>query len=213
MIRPCSLRRLISAATLFAATLGLAGAAGAQTIVDEWNTATVPPPPALKAVTLDPKTTAFLALDFLKQNCAPQPRCVASLPLVKALLTTARGKGVVVVYSFFPGAQISDTLPEIAPQAGEPFVSAKVDKFLNTDLDKILKAKGIKTVVVTGMVGNGAVLYTASEAAQLGYNVVVPVDCMPAPTTYIQQYVTFQLSNAPTVANMVTLTRANMVTF
>ena len=70
-----------------------------------------------------------------------------------------------------------------------------------------------KTVIVTGMVAHGAVLNTASDAAQRGYNVVVPIDGMPAPTTYIQQFVTFYLSSAPTVSNMVTLTRASMVTF
>jgi len=213
MIGARSLRRLITTAALFAATLGLTGAAGAQTIIDEWNAVTAPPAPALKAATIDSKTTAFLALDFLKQNCAPQPRCVAALPVVKSLLTAARGKGLFVMYSTFPGAQPSDVLPEVAPLPGEPFVSSTADKFLNTDLDKILKAKGIKTVVVTGMVANGAVLYTASDAAQRGYRVIVPVDCMPAPTPYIQQLVTFQLSNGPTVAGNVTLTRANMITF
>lgn len=213
MIRSTWLGRLIATAAPFAAALGLSGAAGAQTIIDDWYSATVPPPPALKAAALDTKTTAFLVLDFLKQNCAPQPRCVASLPLVKALLTNARGKGVFVVYSTFPGAQPSDVLADVAPLTGEPFVSSTADKFLDTDLDKMLKAKGIKTVVVTGMVANGAVLYTASDAAQRGYHVVVPVDCMPAPTPYVQQLVAFQLSNGPTVARNVTLTRANMVTF
>jgi len=211
-MRARSLRLLIVAA-LFAATLGLATTAGAQTIVDEWTSVSAPPPPALKPAAIDSKTTALLVLDFLKQNCAPQPRCVAVLPTVKSMLATARSKGMLVVYSAFPGAQLTDVLPDVAPLGGEPFVSAKVDKFLGTDLDSILKAKGIKTVIVTGMVGNGAALYTASAAAQRGYNVIVPIDCIPAPTPYIQQFVVFQLSNAPTVANMVTLTRASMVTF
>jgi hypothetical protein len=206
-------RIILAIAALFVGTLGVNASAGAQTIVDDWNNVTVPPPPALKPAALDSKTTALLVLDFLKQNCAPQPRCVASLPLVKSLLTAARSKGVFVVYSAFPGAAKTDILPDVAPLGSEPFVLSTADKFINTDLDKILKDKGITTVIVTGMVAHGAALNTASDAAQRGYKVIVPIDCIPAPTTYIQQFVTFYLSSAPTVSNNVTLTRANMITY
>jgi hypothetical protein len=205
--------RILAMAALFVGAIGMASSAGAQTIVDDWTNVTVPPPPVLKAAALDSKTTALLVLDFLKQNCSPQPRCIASLPLVRGLLTAARSKGVFVVYSAFPGAALTDILPEVAPLGGEPFVTSTADKFINTDLDKILKAKGITTVIVTGMVAHGAGLNTASDAAQRGYKVVVPIDCIPAPTTYIQQLVTFYLSSAPTVSNNVTLTRANMITY
>jgi nicotinamidase-related amidase len=206
-------RRLLATAALCTGLLASAMPAAAQTIVDDWTNVTFPAPPAVKGAPLDSKTTALLVLDFLRQNCSPVPRCVAALPAVKSLVTAARAKGVLVVYSAFPGAQLTDILPEVAPLGGEPFVASTADKFINTDLDKILKAKGITTVIVTGMVAHGAVLNTASDAAQRGYKVVVPIDTMPAPTPYIQQIVTFYLSSAPTVSNNVTLTRANMVTF
>jgi nicotinamidase-related amidase len=206
-------RHFLALAALCTGLLATAMPAGAQTIVDDWTNVTVPPPPAIKAAALDPKTTALLVLDFLRQNCSPSPRCIAALPVVKSLLATARAKGAYVVYSAFPGAQLSDILPDVAPLGGEPFVASTADKFINTDLDKILKAKGITTVIVTGMVAQGAVLNTASDAAQRGYKVVVPIDTMPAPTPYIQQFVTFYLSSAPTISNNVTLTRASMVTF
>jgi nicotinamidase-related amidase len=206
-------RNILAMAALCTGLLAMSMPAGAQTIIDDWTNVTVPPPPAIKAAALDPKTTALLVLDFLRQNCSPVPRCVAALPVVKSLLATARAKGAYVVYSAFPGAQVSDILPDVAPLAGEPFVESTADKFINTNLDQILQAKGIKTVIVTGMVAHGAVLNTASDAAQRGYKVVVPIDTMPAPTPYIQQFVTFYLSSAPTIANNVTLTRASMVTF
>jgi nicotinamidase-related amidase len=206
-------RRILATAALCTGLVAAAMPAAAQTIVDDWTNVTFPPPPAVKAAALDSKTTALLVLDFLRQNCTPVPRCVAALPVVKSLVTAARAKGVLVVYSAFPGAQLTDILPEVAPLGGEPFVASTADKFINTDLDKILKAKGITTVIVTGMVAHGAVLNTASDAAQRGYKVVVPIDTMPAPTPYIQQIVTFYLSSAPTVSNNVTLTRASMVTF
>jgi hypothetical protein len=37
-----------------------------------------------------------------------------------------------------------------APTADEPSVRSGPDKFLNTNLDKILKDKGIQTVIATG---------------------------------------------------------------
>jgi hypothetical protein len=57
-----------------------AAPARASDIIDEWGTAKVPPKPELKAVTLDPKTTAVLLLDLGKGTCAMRPRCVASVP-------------------------------------------------------------------------------------------------------------------------------------
>ena len=44
-------------------------AAAAQTIVDRWASVPAPPPPVLKPVTADPKTTALLMLDLMTQNC------------------------------------------------------------------------------------------------------------------------------------------------
>ena len=60
----------------------------AQTVVDVWDTVKAPPAPELKSVTLDPKSTALLLLDFNKQTCnaAQRPRCIASIPKVAKLL-------------------------------------------------------------------------------------------------------------------------------
>ena len=127
----------------FAAIAGVASCialqpASAQTIVDEWASVQAPPPPALKPVTVDPKTTALLMLDFNYQTCKERrPRCVASIPKVKTLLTAARAAGVPVAYSLGGGSKSSaDIDPELAPTAGEPVVSSGVNKFVNTDLEK-----------------------------------------------------------------------------
>src|SRR5215472_4810821 len=63
-------------------------------------------------------------------------------------------------------------------------VQSGPDKFLNTDLAKILKDKGIQTVIVTGTASNGAVLFTGARAAFRGMNVIVPVDGMSAVEPY-----------------------------
>ena len=197
----------------FAAASVLAGPAGsAQTIVDEWGNVKAPAAPQLKAVTLDPKTTALLMLDFMKQNCGVRPRCVASVPAVKKLQAEARAKGVMVVYATGPGGKVADTLQEVAPGGGEPVITAGPDKFLNTDLDKILKEKGIQTVIAIGTAAHGAVLYTASAAALRGMKVVVPVDGMSA-DVYAEQYTAWHLANAPVVSRNVTLTKLDMVKF
>jgi hypothetical protein len=80
--------------------------ARAQTVVDVWDTVKTPPAPEIKSVTLDPKSTALLLLDFNKQTCSTdrRPRCIASIPKMEKLLTGARASGVFVVYSLSAGA-------------------------------------------------------------------------------------------------------------
>ncbi|HEV8235177.1 MAG TPA: hypothetical protein VGP84_11305, partial [Gemmatimonadaceae bacterium] len=79
-------------ASLIAAMAFVGGTATAASIADEWASVQVPPPPALKAVTLARKTTALLLLDFNKQTCNAErrPRCIASIPKVAKLLAAAR---------------------------------------------------------------------------------------------------------------------------
>jgi nicotinamidase-related amidase len=187
----------------------------AQSIVDEWNSVKVPPAPELKPVTLDPGTTALLLLDFNKQVCNAErrPRCIASIPVVGKLLKEARSKGVKVIYSLSAGASVADIAKELAPVAGEPAVTSGPDKFLGTDLDKILKEKGVKTVIVAGTAAHGAVLYTASGAALRGIKVIVPVDGMSADNTYAEQYVAWHMLNAPRISNQATLTRIELIKF
>ena len=87
------------------------------------------------------------------------------------------------------------------------------DKFFGTDLEKILKDKGIRTVIVTGTASHGAVLYTASGAALRGMKVVIPVDGMSAESTYAEQYVAWNMVNAPRISAETTLTKTDMIRF
>lgn len=203
-------------AAVLAAFAAIAAPANAQqTVIDEWATIKTPPAPELKRVAVDPKTTALLLLDFVKQSCNVQrrPRCVASLPATKAFLAAARAHHLLIVYSYVPSGTFADTLPEVAPKSGEPAVQSGADKFLNTDLEKILKDHGIKTVIVTGTAAHGAVLHTGDEAALRGFNVIVPVDGMSGDDTYIEQYVAYNFAHAPGIAPKTILTRYNMIKF
>ena len=187
--------------------------ASAQTIVDTWDAVKAPPAPELKSVILDSKATALLLLDFNKQTCNAErrPRCIASIPKVQELLEEARSKGFTIIYSLSAGATSTDIARELAPRKGEPVVTAGPDKFMGTDLEKILMDKGIKTVIVTGTAAHGAVLYTASGAAFRGMQVILPVDGMSAENTYAEQYTAWHLANAPRVSSKVTLTKIDLI--
>jgi nicotinamidase-related amidase len=192
-----------------------APAVAQQTIIDEWPDIKAPPAPALKEVTVDPKTTALLMLDFVKQTCNAQrrPRCLATLPAAKQLMADARAKNMLVVHSLVAGSAIGDTLPEVAPTGDEPFVQSGPDKFINTELDKILRDHGIKTVIVAGTAAHGAVLHTAAGAVFRGFTAVVPVDTMSAESLYVEQYVAYDLAAAPVLSAGTTLTRLSMIKF
>lgn len=185
----------------------------AQDVIAEWNTIKTPPAPEVKDVTVDPKTTALLLLDFNKQTCNAErrPRCIASVPKMKKLLDYARSKGILVVYSLSAGAIPGDIAPELAPRTSDPVVTSGPDKFMGTELEKILKERGIKTVIVTGTAAHGAVLYTASGAALRGLQVVVPVDGMSAENVFAEQYVAWNLVNAPRISGATTLTRSERI--
>lgn len=187
--------------------------AQSKTIIDEWASVQPPKPPALKPVTLEPKTTALLVLDLIKQTCNAKrrPRCLDSIPKVEGLLKLARSKGMTVIYSITTSATPADIAKELAPVNGEPIVKAPADKFFKTDLEKILKDKGIKVVVIVGTAAQGAVLNTGSQAAFRGVKVIIPVDGMSAENTYFEQYTAYHMTHAPGVRQHVTLTKIDMI--
>ena len=118
---------IVAAATSAAISPTIAG-----NIIDEWANAKAPPPPELKPVTIDPKTTALLMLDLFNPNCTRRPRCIASMPTLKKLLTEARAQGVLVIYSVYGKFTAADIMTDIAPVTGEPLVRSNVDKFAST---------------------------------------------------------------------------------
>ena len=183
-----------------------------QVIIDQWNAISAPPVPELKPVTVDPKTTALLILDMETSICN-NARCISSIPSINNLLTKARKNGMLVVYSLIPMGNPRDIAKELAPSPNDPIVQSNVDKFYNTNLEEILKKKGIKTVIITGYAANGAVLHTATSAAFRGFNVIVPIDSMPADNPYAEQYTAWHMLNAPGTRNQAVLTKVNLISF
>ena len=154
----------------------LSGAVGsparAANIIDEW--ANVKAPPAAGAQAGDGRSEDHGAVDarfpaarsLLRRRQAALRRHAAGDE--ESYWTEARAKGATVIYSVAGKFEASDIVKDVAPAANEPLVKSKADKFLNTDLEKILKDKGIQTVIVTGTAANGAVLYTGTGAALRG---------------------------------------------
>jgi nicotinamidase-related amidase len=199
----------LAAAGLAALTLS----AQAADIVSEWASVKAPAAPALKPVTVDAKTTALLMLDFMNQNCGKRPRCLATIPAMKKLLADARAHKVTVVYSLTANTTTADVIKDVAPMAEEPHVLSGPNKFRNTELEKILRDRGITTVIVTGTAANGAVLQTALGAVGRGINVIAPVDGLSSVDAFADLTTVYMFSNAPGLSAKSTLTRSDMVKF
>lgn len=209
-----SLRLRLAAALALAAGLGAAPAAAAD-IVADWSGIQMPPAPTLKPATVDPKTTALFLFDFMTTNCNERPRCVEAVPKLKALMDRARAAGMLVAYTLPGTGKIVD--PGIAPHEGE-VVDQKQggpDKFLNSDLDQRLKDHGIKTVILCGTSAQGVGLGTGAAAAQRGYNVLYPVDCLPSESAFREAYAAWHMGGGgpPVTTKLVTVTRSDMIKF
>ena len=199
-----------------AVLVSLAGSpAMAGDAIQEWGAAKAPPVPELKTVKLDPKTTALLVIDFVKQTCNQdrRPRCLDTLPVAHNLLEKARAAHVPVIYTITAASTMADVLPPVAALPGEPHVQATPDKFLNTDLDKMLKAGGIKTVIVMGTAAHGAVIATAVQAAVRGYDLVFVEDAVSGESPYTEQAVINILLTGPTMSAHTTLSRSDLIGF
>src|SRR5580698_1622907 len=161
--------RLATASAVVAALACGGVAARAADVIDEWSTIQMPPAPTLKAVTVDPKTTALLLFDFMTENCGQRPRCVAAVPALKAIHDRARAAGMMVVYTLPSGGKIID--PGMTPREGEVLnqTPGGPNKFLGDDLDQHLKAHPIKPGIRCGTPAGGVGRAPGGGGVQRGY--------------------------------------------
>jgi nicotinamidase-related amidase len=207
-----AIRTILSAVALAAAIVGAKADA-----ISEWKDLAFPPAPELKAAKVDPATTALLLLDFTNQTCSQErrPRCAAQVPGLAKLLSDARAKNVFVVYSVATaGTDRKDILAPLAARDGDPVLPPLgPDKFINSDFEKMLKDKGIQTIIIAGTAAHTSVLHTGGEAALRGFKVVAPVDGMSSNEAFTEAYTAWHLVNAARIMNAVTLTRVGMISF
>jgi len=66
----------------------------------------------------------------------------------------------------------------VAPLPGDPIVvKHRVSAFSGTDLETLLRARGIDTLVLFGIATSGVVLSTVRHGADADYRLVVIKDC------------------------------------
>ncbi len=206
-----------STLSMFALTALAVSSAQAADIIAEWGSVKAPPPPAVKEVTLEGKTTALLILDVMKESCARRVRCAEMAPKLQKLHDAARASGAMVFYTLVGGGSptAADVVAGMTPKEGEWVVQRGPDKFLGSPLEQRLKERGIRSVIVTGTSAQGVGIGTGSGAAQRGYSVIVPYDGLAADNAYQEQYSAYHLAvgGPAVVTEKVTLTRADMIKF
>ncbi|HUJ58176.1 MAG TPA: cysteine hydrolase [Kofleriaceae bacterium] len=153
---------------------------------------------------LEPATSALLVMDFQASIVDMVADNAALVERTARLVAAARARGlrtIYVVVGFRPGypevsarnasfSQITQTgrfapsdpgaqvHPAIAPHADDVVVTKhRVSAFAGTDLDIVLRANRIETLVLAGIATSGVVLSTVRHAADADYRLVVVEDC------------------------------------
>lgn len=77
------------------------------------------------------------------------------------------------------GTRGGEVIARLAPAPGDPVIhKRRYSAFFGTDLDLILREKGIEELILTGVCTNICVLYTAADARMRGYQVRVIKDAV-----------------------------------
>ena len=157
-------------------------------------------------LSLDRAHTALLIADFYAamMNSLPHATERRVIEKTQSLQRAARDTGILVCYCatvFRPGyieisdrnktfserkrsgqPAVSDPVqlihPDVVPIEGEVVVGKhRVNALYGTDLDMILRANTIETLIILGYATSGVVLSTVRYAADLDYRLVVVEDC------------------------------------
>ncbi len=152
---------------------------------------------------------------FGSQGMAAQVQEKKAIENTARAIAAARNKGVLVVHvgvafrpghpeisgnaPLFAGVKNADALvegtwgaefhPGVKPAEGEMVVIKRgVSALTGTELNPVLRAKGITTLVLTGIATNFVVEGTARDAVDNGYSVVVLKDCCASFTDELHQF-------------------------
>ncbi len=154
---------------------------------------------------LDASRSALLVMDLQTYVVGRfADGCAALLDRTASLIAAARAAGVPVIYvvvGFRPGyPEVSprnqsfsaiastgmfttspagaDIAPAVAPRPEDVIVvKHRVGAFAGTDLEMILRARGVETLVLAGLATSGVVLSTVRHGADSDYRLVVVEDC------------------------------------
>jgi nicotinamidase-related amidase len=159
---------------------------------------------------------ALLVIDMLndfvrKDGALPVPFAEELIEPIKKTIERFRSRKLPVIYvcdSHMPddeefkvwgehavkGSYGARVVEELSPENSDVIIyKRRFSGFFGTDLDLTLKEKGIEEVVLTGVLTNICVLYTGSDAYQLGYRVTVLKDCVGAADSSMHEFALRQL--------------------
>ena len=153
--------------------------------------------PTIRALTgasttpsIDTGSTALLVIDFQNEYFSgkmPIPEGKAALENAKRLIEMADASDMPVFHIqhltpsgapiFAEGSSSADFNADLQPAANHAVVrKTSISVFPTTDIDAQLKAKGIKTLIVSGLMTHACVAGAARDAVPLGYDVIVAND-------------------------------------
>jgi nicotinamidase-related amidase len=91
-------------------------------------------------------------------------------------------KGVVDAGAFVKGEWGSEIVDALAPEEGDVVLEGKrgLDSFATTNLDFILRGRGITTIALGGFLTNCCVESTMRTGYEKGYHVITLADCLAA---------------------------------
>lgn len=127
----------------------------------------------------------------------PTPVSIISTPIVLEPSYRALANSVGILDAiknsgaFKAGTPGADTIPEILALGNRiTYVTGKVgfNAFANTELDRVLRERNIKHVLVGGMVTSLCIDSTGRAAYERGYSVTILSDCCSARTPAEQEF-------------------------
>jgi nicotinamidase-related amidase len=155
----------------------------------------------MSSLHLDPSKTALVIIDLQQGIVARQTAPYSPSQVIERsarLAERLREKGGIIVYvrvdmaNFLqlpvdqpsrdpnsppPPASASELVPEAGRQPGDVFITKRHwGAFAGTELEQVLKQRGIDTVVLTGISTNAGVESTARQGTGLGFAFVVVED-------------------------------------
>ena len=146
------------------------------------------------------KPKSVIVVDMQKDNVGRY--CLHIIPKIRFLLEKAREKGILVVYSCdtrfvddkifvrlnmkphtLKGSEGWKIIDELKPSEKDFIVEKPMlSAFFSSNLDFLLRERGVKELIVCGVRTEGCVLKTVLDAFELGYDVTIPVDCVASPS-------------------------------
>src|ERR1700723_933574 len=160
---------------------------------------------------IDPRSAALLVMDCQVNTLTKVMTAAQSadaIARVPDLLAMARDAGMMVIHvvvafrpghpevsprnALFSGLKANGMMvagtegaaihPAAAAREGEAIVvKHRISPFVGTDLETLLRANGIDTLVLAGVHTSGVVLSTVRQAADLDYRLIVVRDCCADP--------------------------------